>query len=154
MHLGSLLLAGWSAVTRHWINKSKSNGSTASVLGLESFWKNKENGITCSGYLSELGISRATAFKDVSPFFQKYIYFFKKKSGKLSAVQFSRNKPEFGFQPFKRLDSNNFMQKLSLPAGDRKHSAWLHTLNSLNLVCTSVIIVFRPGGLACQRIHL
>lgn len=77
---------------------------TASVLGLESFWKDKENGVTCSGYLSELRISRATTFKDVSPFFQKYIYLKKKKSGKLSAVQFSRNKPEFGFQPIRKVE--------------------------------------------------
>jgi hypothetical protein len=30
----------------------------------------------------------------------------------------------------------------------------LHILNSLNLVGTSVIIVFCPRGLACKRIHL
>lgn len=155
MHLGLLLLPGWSAVTRHWINKSKSSGSTASVLGLESFWKDKENGVTCSGYLSELRISRATTFKDVSPFFQKYIYL-KKKKNQVSFLQsnFPGTSQNLASSLSERLNSSNFMQKFSLPAGDRKHAAWLHTLNSLNLVCTSVIIVFRPRGLACQRIHL
>ena len=90
-----------------------------------------------------------------SHIFSKNKFIFKNKN-QLSLLRsnFPGRSQNLASSQSERLDSSNFTQKSPLPAGDRKPSAWLHTLNSLNLVGTPVIIVFCPRGLAYKRIHL
>lgn len=123
--------------------------------GLGSFFKDKDNGITFGGnYLSELGTSLLLLL-GMSHILPK-IYLFLKTKNQVSFPQsnFPETSQNLASILSEKLNSSNLMQTLFLPAGDRKHSAWLYTLNSLNLFCISAIILFHSRGLAFERIHL
>lgn len=137
------------------VNKQVSPGDQLQVFGAWGLFVKTRRmmslvAVTCQSWRLAVLLPLRT-----SHIFSKNKFIFKNKN-QLSLLRsnFPGRSQNLASSQSERLDSSNFTQKSPLPAGDRKPSAWLHTLNSLNLVGTPVIIVFCPRGLAYKRIHL